>query len=447
MRDLVASIPQPDTQLPHLEMRGAVTPLLVDGHPLLMLAATNLQATPVPLSLGPEFAAVLNRHLRGGYERPARHPKSIQVISMTHRNRRLSGLAVAIGLTILTNGLASAEEPGAFLPQLINSSTVPQNGDENPYGVALVPRGFPAGGAIAAGDVLVSNFNNSQNLQGTGTTIVSFDPRGPLAPPPPPGMATTFFTSPLAGLSTALGVLRAGLVIVGNVPTTDGSIGTIGSGALQIIDAHGNLLQTLTDSKFLDSPWDLAVYDEGTTAHLYVSNVLSATVVRLDVAVRTTGLTILHKAVIGNGYTQAPNSAALVLGPTGLAFDVSSDTLYVASTADNAIYAIQRAGQATAPSGRGFLVFADPHLRGPLALRLAPNGDLLTANGDAVNADPLHPSEIVEFTRWGRFVREYNVDAGQGGAFGLDVTADDVTDFNVAVIDDVTNSLAVYHRH
>src|SRR5208282_4542587 len=114
--------------------------------------------------------------------------------------------------------------------------------------------------------------NNSQNLQGTGTTIVSFDPRGPLAPPPGSGMATTFFTSPLAGLSTALGVLRAGLVIVGNVPTTDGTVGTIGSGALQIIDAHGNLLQTLTDSKFLDSPWDLAVSDEGTTAHLYVSN-------------------------------------------------------------------------------------------------------------------------------------------------------------------------------
>jgi hypothetical protein len=61
--------------------------------------------------------------------------------------------------------------------------------------------------------------------------------------------------------------------------------------------------------------------------------------------------------------------------------------------------------------------------------------------------DPLHPSEIVEFTRWGQFVREYNVDAGLGGAFGLDVTIDGVTDFNVAVIDDVTNSLAVYHRH
>jgi hypothetical protein len=189
------------------------------------------------------------------------------MISIQRIRRSLSGLTLAIGLTILVNAVAGAEEPGAFLPRLINSSTIPASGDVNPYGVAFVPRDFPAGGAIAAGDVVVSNFNNSANLQGTGTTIVSFDPRGDLAPP---GSATTFFTSPLAGLSTALGVLRAGLVIVGNVPTTDGTFATIGSGALQVIDTHGNLLQTLTDPQFLGSPWDLAVDDEGATARLFV---------------------------------------------------------------------------------------------------------------------------------------------------------------------------------
>ncbi|HEV2702652.1 MAG TPA: hypothetical protein VGV09_13535 [Steroidobacteraceae bacterium] len=365
-------------------------------------------------------------------------------MTRTNRIRRLSCLTLVFGMTILASGLAVAAESGEFLPHLINSSTVPANGDVNPYGVAFVPRDFPGGGTIAAGDVLVSNFNNSGNMQGTGTTIVSFNPRGDIAPP---NSATAFYTSPLAGLSTALGVLKAGLVIVGNVPTMDGTFATIGAGALQVIDARGNWLQTLTDSQFLGSPWDLAIDDEGTTAHIFVSNVLNGTVVRLDVTVRANGLTILHKTLIGNGYAHAPNAAALVVGPTGLAFDAGSDTLYVASTADNAIYAIQRAERATAASGRGNLVFADGHLRGPLALRLAPNGDLLTANGDAINADPLHPSEIVEFTRWGRFVREYNVDASQGGAFGLDVGAQEATDFNFAVIDDVTNNLTVSHRH
>jgi hypothetical protein len=79
-----------------------------------------------------------------------------------------------------------------------------------------------------------------------------------------------------------------------------------------------------------------------------------------------------------------------------------------------------------------------------LALRFAPNGDLLAANGDAVNADVVHPSEIVEFTKSGRFVREYNVDASQGGAFGLDTVADSDGGFNYAAVDDVTNSMSVY---
>ena len=147
---------------------------------------------------------------------------------------------------------------------------------------------------------------------------------------------------------------------------------------------------------------------------------------------------------IATGYTVVPNGAALILGPTGLAYDEHSDTLYVASTADNAIFAITDAEHSQSSVDRGHLVFADAHLRGPLALRFAPNGNLLTANGDAVNADPEHPSEIVEFTPSGTFVRQYNVDAAQGGAFGLDtVLGDPNAPFNYAAVDDVTNSLTV----
>ena len=53
---------------------------------------------------------------------------------------------------------------------------------------------------------------------------------------------------------------------------------------------------------------------------------------------------------------------------------------------------------------------------------LAPNGDLITANGDAVNGDPTQPSELVEFTSGGKFVGQFSLDPGQGGAFGLAVT-------------------------
>src|ERR1700727_1400926 len=137
----------------------------------------------------------------------------VMQIKYSVRNALRRSLLVA-RLGFLSAIGTQAEAADAFIPRVINSSTVPANGDVNPYGVAFVPEGFPAGGKIAAGDVLVSNFNNSGNLQGEGTTIIQLTPRGPLAPP---NSAEVFFTSSLPGLSTALGVLRAGFVLVGNV--------------------------------------------------------------------------------------------------------------------------------------------------------------------------------------------------------------------------------------
>ena len=126
------------------------------------------------------------------------------------------GAALAASLALWATLVCATRADEAFIPRLINSSTIPANGDINPYGVVFVPKGFPGGGTIAAGDVLVSNFNNSNNSQGTGTTIVELSPQGPIAPP---NDAVTFFTSSKPGLSTALGALRAGFVLVGNLPT------------------------------------------------------------------------------------------------------------------------------------------------------------------------------------------------------------------------------------
>jgi hypothetical protein len=356
----------------------------------------------------------------------------------TNTNAVTIALAAALALTAGFAGATFAQD--TFLPAAINSSTIPANGDVNPYGVAFVPEGFPGGGSIAAGDVLVANFNDSDNVQGTGTTIVRLPAHGPIAPS---GTAVAFFTSKLRGLSTALGVLRGGFVVVGNVPTKDGTFATIGRGALQVIDRHGKLIATWTDSVFLDGPWDLTIDDLGSHAHIFVSNVLNGTVSRLDVSVSSSSVTLEKITKVAEGYSHVPNAGAVVLGPTGLAYDAGNDTLYVASTNDNAIYSVSNAKDRSNAADKGTVVFANEHLRGPLALRFAPNGHLLTANGDAVNIDPLHPSEIVEFTPWGDFIREYNVDASEGGAFGMDTRADDDGGFNFAVIDDVTSNLLV----
>jgi len=84
------------------------------------------------------------------------------------------------------------------------------------------------------------------------------------------------------------------------------------------------------------------------------------------------------------------------------------------------------------------------HLHGPLALALAPNGHLVTANGDAVNPDPQQPSEIVEFTVDGQFVAQLSVDAVQGSAFGLAFGLDSKGHLQFAAVDDNTNTATVW---
>jgi hypothetical protein len=333
-----------------------------------------------------------------------------------------------------------------FLAQLsttptLTASTIPLNGDENPYGVAIVPKGIATGGKLHAGDVLVSNFNNSDNLQGTGTTIVDIHPDG---------SQTTFFQGKTGlGLTTALGVMPQGFVLVGNVPAPDGA-NVNGPGSLIILNKDGKIVETLTNSKLLDGPWDLTVDSDGPLETVFVSNVLNGTVTRLDFFVPSSNFFgdkpfLLDETQIASGYTFRTDPAALVVGPTGLALDEKTDTLYVASTGDNAIYAIKNAEITGKKSGTGKLIFSDPHLRGPLALAFAPNGNLLTANGDAVNADPmnLENSEIVEFTVTGKFVDEFQIAPDAGGAFGLAVqtSGDNVT---FAAVNDITNSLEIW---
>ena len=189
--------------------------------------------------------------------------------------------ALLLAGAAFTATAARADGSQPFGPKFIVSCTIPPNGDLNPYGIAFVPKDFPLGGTIAPGDVLVANFNAKSNLQGTGVTIIKFKPAGPVAPSVTPGQngtATKFFISKLHGLTTALGILRKGFVIVGNLPSTDGTFHTIGQGSLQVIDRNGHLVRTLTDAKFLGSPWDLAINDEGAHAQVFVSNVVAGTI-------------------------------------------------------------------------------------------------------------------------------------------------------------------------
>ena len=100
-----------------------------------------------------------------------------------HRVTLAAAASVAVSAIVAAGVVASplaqaqpASFVGGFSTVTTIASTVPANiGDVNPYGVAVVRH---SEGKLVRGDVLVSNFNNSANQQGTGTTIVSISPRG-----------------------------------------------------------------------------------------------------------------------------------------------------------------------------------------------------------------------------------------------------------------------------
>jgi len=359
----------------------------------------------------------------------------------TIKNRITRLLSVGIALYAVLGAMPVADATG-FLPNQMIVSTVPSNGDLNPYGVAFVPQGFPNGGALQPGDILVSNFNNSENLQGTGTTIMRVAASGAVstffAGPPHPGG-----TSGL-GLSTALAVLRNGFVIVGNVPSTDGTFATVTPGSLLVISKTGRLVSTISDPTIINGPWDMTVLDQGNHAVAFVSNVLAGTVVRLNLNVASNGVTVASTTVIASGYQHRGDPSAFVVGPTGLVYDPNQDVLFVASTEDNTVFAVQNAGTRTSSGGTGTVIYADAvHLHGALAMAKAPNGDLLVSNSDVINSDPSQPSEIVEFTIQGQFVKQLNVDPAQGGSFGLAVNVNGPTTF-FAAVNDNTATLTIW---
>ena len=232
---------------------------------------------------------------------------------------------------------------GSFTKVCQIASTVPATGDVNPYGVAVVPRST---GNLVAGDILVSNFNNSNNLQGTGTTIMQVSPSG---------AATVFAdlstqTSRRVGLTTALAVFRNGDVVVGSLPTTDGTASTSNAGALFVLNSSGSLIETIRGSG-INGPWDLASYDGGGFGVLFVTNVLNGTVaaggavvdrgdvVRIVLDFTTSPPTVLQRVVIGSGFAERTDPNALVIGPTGVALG-SNGTVYVVDTLANRISAI-----------------------------------------------------------------------------------------------------------
>jgi hypothetical protein len=361
---------------------------------------------------------------------------NFEEIPMQPKVRSFFNLFCAAAM-LLSASLATATQP--YLPSpVITVSTIPPNGDVNPYGVAFVPANFPTGGLLQPDDILVSNFNNFNNLPGMGTTIMRIRN----------GVASLFFqgTAPL-GLSTALVVLKSGYVLAGNLPSLDGTCNTASDGSILVINSAGQLVTTIINNQMVVGPWDATVYDQGSHVDLFISNAINGSISRLNLTIGASGVSVQSATTVASGYMHQCDPASFFDSPTGLAYEAKTDTLYVASTLDNDIFAVPEARLTGQDQGTGTIVYQDKqHLHGALAMAWAPNGDLLVTNNDVINSDPSQPSEIVEFTTAGQFVKELSVDPIQGGSFGLK-TQNQGALTPLAAVDDNKASLIIWTQN
>lgn len=378
------------------------------------------------------------------------------------RSAILSGV---LGFFALGFGTFGQETNGTIINnhEKVNliGSTVPSIGDVNPYGVVRVTKTI---GNLTEGHILVSNFNDSQNQQGTGSTIVDLAPDGSLSvfaqidptalPGPCPGGV---------GLTTALAFLRTGWVIVGSLPTTNGMSATAQAGCLIVLDSSGTPVETFYGS-LINGPWDMTALDQGNRASLFVTNVLNGTVaangkvvnegtvLRINLGASQSQMPWIESiTVIGSSFAERTDPNALVIGPTGVGVSricengatsncsSSADAvLYVADTLKNRVVMIPNAVTRTDSAGTGTTLSSRGSLNAPLGLTVDSDGDVLTVNGG--------DGFITEITPAGTQVAKFLLDntgtpPGSGALFGLVV---DPT-LGVVFVDDASNTLNMLH--
>jgi hypothetical protein len=299
----------------------------------------------------------------------------------------------------------------------------------NPYGVAVVPA---SAGRLTAGDILVSNFNDKANVQGTGNTIVQVSRAGKTSvfaniAALPPGQACPGGI----GLTTALGILPGGWVVVGSLPTSHGGVlpGLDPAGCLIVLNDRGTVAETISDRNIV-GPWDLTVRSSATSAEVFVANALggnitthdgvpvtgNCTVVRLDLALNAgSPPKLTSSVVIGTDFPWRANKAALILAPTGLALG-DTGTLYVDDTQTDSVSAIPQAlTRTSAITAVAGTLSVGGALNAPLGMTIAPNGDLIVVNGNNGNAVEITPAGKQILTRT-------LIKNGAGDLFGIITT-------------------------
>ena len=237
--------------------------------------------------------------------------------------------------------------------------------------------------------MLIDNFNDRDDLQGLGSTIVIWRPTTRAAQPvrrhPPQPAAMPRRRWPHHSDDHAQ--IRLG----DRRQPAEGTTKTKGPGCLIVLDVNSNVAAPSPAR-----PWgNMAVIDNGATATLLVSNtgfdvgppddeppaVNKATVLRIELSVADGKPPVVtRQTVIGGGFGEQADKDMFIIGPTGLALG-KGGVLYVSDALGNRIAAIPDAATRTDSAGTGREVTKDGLLKRPLAMTTAPNGHLLVTNG------------------------------------------------------------------
>ena len=273
------------------------------------------------------------------------------------------------------------------------ASVVAPNGDNNPYGIAVVPM---TSGTLTAGNILVADFNSVAGTAGGGTSILQVDPAT--------GASTVFASGlPISGpVGISINPVNDG-VWLGDFGASDGTTGNVllvlpngtvkaefssstpavssgaqptfdgvwGQGVSQLASGQVSFYYGTTGSGAAGAGggevWRI---DPHPTATTHNGQPLNATYVEV-----ATGLG-------DNATTNAlPVTGANAAGPQGFAYDATTGTLYVTDDANNSIYAIANAATATGPVVATKLPVMSGVLNVPENIVIDPvTGELFVAN-------------------------------------------------------------------
>jgi len=321
---------------------------------------------------------------------------------------------------------------------IIGSTVDPVNGDVNPYGLDIAKTNA---GLLSAGDLVVCNFNNSANVQGTGTTIISLHPVVGATP------------THVAQSASLLGCNAIAIAPNNNIWAA-----AFAANDNPIVSPAGAILTTLPGGPW-NHPFGQAFSPHSgpfaSIAAFYESNAADGSIVRTDINPGP----VFTFDIIATSFPVNGGAPGGILSPSGLQYDAKHDRLYIVDGTNNTVYSFKHVS--TIPQGgihvnadgktfsgpfkkRARVVFSGAPLNGPISSALLFNGHLAIGN----TLDPAGQNLIIELAPHGGHVLAIkNVDTGAGGAiFGMVASGSTKNDTKVYFNDDNTNTTDIISK-